>query len=434
MAAGLRRELRLVPLAAIIFFNVSGGPYGTEDIAPSFGPGLTLLALILVPLLWSVPICLVMSELGSALPREGGYVNWVERAFGRFWGFQAGWWSWINSFVDVALYPVMFVEYVRFWHPGMTAVERALLILVFVAVLTALNVAGVRKVGAAGVLLSVLALAPIIAFIVVGAPAVTIPPWRPFFAEGKTLESVGLGLAVVLWNYSGWDTASACLGETRSPERSFRLALGLALPVIVAAYVLPYAVALGSARTDWRTWEVGAWPHIAAAVGGAWMGHAVVAGGILAAAGLFLSLTLTNSRFPYALAGLGLFPASFGALHARFATPWVSVVVSAVCYNLFALLAFRDLVRLSVWLLSLTMLLELATFLKLRVTDPALPRPWRVPGGLGGAIAVVLSPAVLALLAIATAGPLDTLAGIIATLTGPAAYLAIRRAMTPRVV
>src|SRR2546428_8716825 len=94
----LRRGLGLTTLAAIVFFNVSGGPYGIEDVVSSFGPGLTLMLLLFVPLLWSLPVSLAMSELAAAMPDEGGYVTWVRRAFGPFWSFQVGWWSWIDSF------------------------------------------------------------------------------------------------------------------------------------------------------------------------------------------------------------------------------------------------------------------------------------------------------------------------------------------------
>lgn len=61
---------------------------------------------------------LATGELASALPDEGGYVTWVRRAFGPSWGFQVGWWSWLNRFVDVAVYPALFVEYLAFWWPG----------------------------------------------------------------------------------------------------------------------------------------------------------------------------------------------------------------------------------------------------------------------------------------------------------------------------
>ncbi len=82
---------------------------------------------MLTPVLWSLPVALIMAELASAMPEEGGYVAWTRRAFGPFWGFQVGWWSWLDSFVDVAVYPALFVEYVRFWWPGMTPMERWLL-------------------------------------------------------------------------------------------------------------------------------------------------------------------------------------------------------------------------------------------------------------------------------------------------------------------
>src|SRR2546425_12945504 len=142
MAGRLRRELGLLPLAAVVFFNVSGGPYGIEDVVPSFGPGLSLLLLVLTPLVWSLPVSLVMSELASAMPDEGGYVTWVRRAFGPFWSFQVGWWSWLDSFVDVAIYPALFVEYARFWVPSLTVGERWLLAAAFIVVVPTPHVLG----------------------------------------------------------------------------------------------------------------------------------------------------------------------------------------------------------------------------------------------------------------------------------------------------
>src|SRR5262245_28672886 len=209
MPGRLRRELGLLPLAAVVYFNVSGGPYGIEDVVPSFGPGLALLLLVLTPLVWSLPVGLVMSELASAIPDEGGYVTWVRRAFGRFWSFQVGWWSWLDSFVDVAIYPALFVEYVGFWYSGMTGWERWLLVLAFVVGLTLLNVLGVRPVGRAAVALGVGALAPIAAMTIAGVMNLRAVPWLPWLAEGQSLGAgLGLGLAVVMWNYGGWDTPS----------------------------------------------------------------------------------------------------------------------------------------------------------------------------------------------------------------------------------
>lgn len=423
MSGGLRRELGLLPLAAVVFFNVSGGPYGIEDMVPSFGPGLTLLLLLVVPLLWSFPVALVMSELASAMPDEGGYVTWTTRAFGPFWGFQVGWWSWLDSFLDVAIYPALFVEYARFWWPGLGGVERWLLAFLFIIVLTGLNVAGVRPVGRAAVGLAVAALAPVAAFVVLGAGTMRTAPWTPLTAEGGSLfGGLGLGLAVVMWNYSGWDTPSTVLGETRAPERAFRGALWLALPVVAAAYVLPMAVALGTGALDWSRWTTGALPLVAARVAGPWLGHAVAAGAVIATAGLFVSLLLTNSRLPYVLARAGGLPRWLGQVSPAFRTPVNAVTVSAAVYAACAVFSFRELIVLNVWLYSLSLVVELAAFVWLRLREPGLARPWRVPGGLATALLVAALPTAFAALAMATAGWRNTVAGVATAITGPLVY------------
>jgi amino acid transporter len=395
---------------------------------PAFGPGLTLLLLAVTPLVWSLPVALAMSEMAAAMPDEGGYVTWVTRAFGRFWGFQVGWWSWINSFVDVAVYPALFVAYASYWRGEMSGIERWLWALAFVGILTGLNLAGVRVVGRTAVVLGALALAPIALLVIAGAGSVERAPWRPFAADGQSLlGGLGLGLAVMMWNYSGWDAPSTTLGETRSPERAYRLALFIALPVIALAYVLPVAVALGSGAAAWTAWDTGTLPVVAAQVGGAWLGHAVAAGAVLSTGGLFLSLLLTNSRLPYVLARDGFLGAWLGRLHPRSGTPWAAVLLSSAFYAAFAAFSFKELIVLNIWLYSVTLIVELAAFVWLRVAQPGMRRPWRVPGGTPGMLAAALPPAACALLAMATAGWGNTLAGLAATLTGPLAYAALRR-------
>ncbi|OGK79186.1 MAG: hypothetical protein A2X52_00920 [Candidatus Rokubacteria bacterium GWC2_70_16] len=422
MSGGLRRELGLASLLAVVFFNVSGGPYGIEDAVASFGPGLALLLLVVTPLVWSLPVSLAMAEMAGALPDEGGYVAWVRRAFGPFWGFQVGWWSWLNSFVDVAVYPALFADYLRFWWPGMSAPARWALALAFIWTLTGLNVAGVRLTGRSAVVLGICALLPVAALTLVAAGRARHAPWLPLAAEGQgLLGGLGLGLAVMMWNYSGWDNPSTCLGETRAPERNFRRAVLGALPLIALAYVLPVGAAL-SATEDWEKWETGQLPLIAAAVGGPGLAGLVTLGALAATAGLFLSSLLTSSRLPFVLAQAGRLPAWISAVHPRLGTPWAAVVLSSACYSLFAFWSFKELIVLNMWLYSLALLLELAAFVALRLREPGLPRPWRVGGGLTGMWLTAALPAAVCLLAMATAGWLDTAVGVAAALTGPVAW------------
>jgi amino acid transporter len=151
---------------------------------------------------------------------------------------------------------------------------------------------------------------------------------------------------------------------------------------------------------------------------------------VLSAAGLFMSLLLTNSRLPYVLARDHAMPRWLGAVDPRFGTPWTAVVVSAAIYAAFAVFSFKELIVLNIWLYSLSLLVELAAFVRLRVAAPAMPRPWRVPGGLAGAFVVVGFPALFCAGAMATAGWTNTIAGVAAALTGPLAYRVLgRRAM-----
>src|SRR5262245_39198259 len=213
-------------------------------VVPALGPGMTLVLLVLTPILWSAPVALAMAELASAMPDEGGYVAWTRQAFGPYWAFQVGWWSWIDSFVDVAVYPALFVEYLRFWMPAMTALERWLLVVVFIVALTGLNLLGVRPTGHAAVGLAIASLLPVGVLTVVALLGPRVSPWTPLTPTEQGLATLGLGLAVVMWNYSGFDTPSTILGETRSPERAFRSAMFGALIVLTAAYVLPVGAAL----------------------------------------------------------------------------------------------------------------------------------------------------------------------------------------------
>jgi hypothetical protein len=100
--------------------------------------------------------------------------------------------------------------------------------------------------------------------------------------------------------------------------------------------------------------------------------------------------------------------------------------VSAGLYAAFAVFSFKELIVLNVWLYSLSLLVELAAFVRLRLSEPEMRRPWRVPGGLPAALLIAGVPAALSLLAMATAGWLNTLAGVTAAVTGPVVWLALR--------
>src|SRR5205823_13420774 len=267
MRQKLRRGIGTLGLVFVLFFSTSGGPYTTETLIHSVGPGLGLLILALVPLVWSVPEALIVGELASMLPEEGGYYRWVDRAFGRFWAFQNGWLTWMYSLVDMAIYPVLFNQYLRYFLPGLDSRFEWLVSLAVIWGATWINLRGSARVGRVSIITGLFVMLGFLALTVATAPHITHIPWQPFASEkAHGLGGLAVGISIALWNYIGWDNPSTVEGELKDASRSYPRALGFALPFVTLGYFVPLLTTLGA--TDWTTWTEGGWPQIAAAAVG----------------------------------------------------------------------------------------------------------------------------------------------------------------------
>jgi amino acid transporter len=383
-----RSVLTLGPLVAVMFFTVSGGPFGLEGLVGRVGPGVAIALLLLTPLLYSVPEALIIGELASMLPAEGGYYQWVKRAFGRFAGFSNGWLSWMYSLIDMAIYPVLFLQYLRFFTGDLGRVPSWLLALALIWGATWLNLRGTRAVGLASGWFVAAVLAPfavlagfaLYKWITIGS--VGAFPAAPFHAVGAAggsfVGALGLGISQSIWNYSGWDNASTVGGEIEESGRTYPRALLRTVPLVTLVYLAAIIPAL--AVTDWRTWTDGAWPAISGSVAGRWLAAWIAAAGMVSAFALFNALLLTYSRVPLVLARDGLLPGALAATDER-GTPRRAVLVSAVAYSVFALLSFGGLLAADVLLYTAALALEFAALIRLRRSEPDLRGSFRVPVG-----------------------------------------------------
>src|ERR1700684_585185 len=160
-----RRKLRILPLIAATYFMVSGGPYGIEDILGGAGFGRAIVILLVLPFIWSLPTALMIGELASAIPAEGGFYVWVRRALGPFWGFQEGWLSLADSVFDMALYPSIFALYLGQFNAALTAGGREYTLKLAVVVVCCIwNLRGATRVGNDSVGLFVILLLPFAVF------------------------------------------------------------------------------------------------------------------------------------------------------------------------------------------------------------------------------------------------------------------------------
>ena len=420
--------MTLLPLVGALYFMVSGGPYGLEELAHKVGFGAALVVLVATPIVWSLPTALMVGELASALPEEGGYYAWVRHALGPFWGYQEAWLSLAASVFDMAIYPTLFVLYLGRLSPALVASPLSIGVLV-VAAGAAYNLAGARAVGEGSALMTVLLLAPFavlaaLAFFV-HTPAVVAPVAR---ADGAP-DLVG-GVLIAMWNYMGWDNASTVAGEVERPQQTYPRAVLVAVALVALTYVVPFA-AMRAAGVDPSDWDTGAWVDVARVFGGAPLAIAVVLGGMVSAFGMFNALCLSYSRLPAVLANDGYLPRVFTRRLAH-GTPWVAVLACSAVWTLSLGLSFERLVSLDILLYGTSLVLEFVALVVLRVREPDLPRPFRIPGGTAAALALGVGPLLLLGLALVKnleekiAGVNALAFGLCITLLGPVAYLVSR--------
>ena len=397
----LRRTLTTVPLVFVMYFNISGGPFSTEGIVAELGPGLTLLLLVLIPIVWALPETLIIGELASMLPVEGGYYRWVGRAFGPFWAFQNGWWTWLYSLVDMAIYPVLFNQYLAFFFPDLGDLARWGVALAIIWGATALNLRGALPVGRVSVWAGSFVIVTFLLLTIAAVPQMHHAPWNPFSTSGDgTMAGLGVGMAVVIWNYIGWDNASTVQGEVVDAGRTYPRALAIALPLIALGYLIPVSATL--AATDWSQWREGGWPAIAIAAGGPFgrsLSILIALAGMISALALFNALLLVYSRIPLVVAEDRLLPTALGQTDAR-GTPRNAIIVSAICYSVFALLPFSQLVVADVLLYAMAIALEFASLVVLRRREPLLRGSFRIPVGQSGVIALAALPMIVLLMVV----------------------------------
>ena len=386
--------MTLLPLIAAIYFLVAGGPFGLEDIVSKSGYTGAILILLITPVIWAVPTALMVSELSAAMPDQGGYYVWVTRGMGRFWGFQEAWLSLAGSVFDVAIYPTLFVSYLGHLLPWTTSGYRGIVIAIaLVGAAAAWNLLGAKSIGDSCMAMGIVMLAPfavltVYGFFHRGAPSASAAPLA-------NIDLLG-GVLVALWNYMGWDYASTVADEVDRPQRTYPLAMAGAVALVALTYVMPIAAVMVTGL-DANHWGTGGWADVAKAVipssgFGEALAVVITIGGMLGAWDTLNAQTMQYSRLPAVMADDGLLPRVFAHRHPSTGAPTVALVSCAAAWMLCLKLSFVKLVVLDVLLTGLSLLLEFAALVALRIREPELARPYKIPGGIAGAIGVGLLP------------------------------------------
>ena len=385
-------SIGVVAVAAISFFNVSGGPWGSEEIFSTAGPMMGTAGLLLFAVFFSLPQCLCTAELACAFPSNGGYAVWVREAFGDFWGFQECYWAWVSGVLDSAVYPVLICDILlKFAGRTDAGVYEVWLYRMSVALL--LSLPTFVSVQALPVMLTAFAittLVPVMAFIVVGAgqmqPSVLLQRLDGPFHLGKFIN-------VVFWNMEGFDIISSCTALVQEPrDRTITWGLLAALLLVTVQYGLVLCVAAASdpALHPWQSWDDGSLPGIAWALGRP-VGCAFLAASLVGCAGMYVSEFAEDSYMLQGAAEVGLVPHVFSWRMPHSGAPWVANVFQIFLVACLTLFDFSDILVFDNCFTAMQVVMEFLAFFYLRWKRPDLPRPYKVPARFAALFVAAIS-------------------------------------------
>ncbi len=457
----LKRELTVLPLFGLIYFTVCGGAFGSEAMVSESGPGMALILLAVTPLLFSIPSMLMVREMSSMMPAEGGFYHWVKQAFGPFPGFIVAWMNLLTSWLDVSIYPVLAATYLGFYFPTLREginiasldisadLLHWLVALLLIWLIVLLQICGARLTGLTTDWMGAVMMIPLIIMSIFGIvnwirSGITIS--LPLFPQGQTvIGAFSVGLFVAMWNYMGWELPSSAGDEIVNPRRTYPRAMALTLVATILTYSLPMTAGLfggGGEGGRYQLWgveenesgegiapvldeygvteeQINEWgvdpaspagwgyPEIAHAIGLkfsgvnlAWLLGAIVTfSAILSMIGLFIGNSLGAGRLPYALAEDGMMPLWLVKTHPKFGTPWIAIIISGVMFSIFSWGSFAFLVVIDVFMDTMALLMQFMALWKLRFSKPHLPRV-RIPGGWAGLVLATLGPLLIISLAV----------------------------------
>jgi len=383
------KKLGLLPLVAATFFMVSGGPYGIEGLVQQSGYAGAIAILLLIPLIWALPTGLMVGELAAAIPAEGGFYVWVRRALGPFWGFQEAWLSLSASVFDLAAYPAIFVLSLgQLWPPALHNPYRVAIPAIVILGCVAWNMCGAKAVGNGSVVLGVLLLAPF-GLMTVLAQHHDLP---------KTLvhQSWYAGLVIAMWNFMGWDNASTVAQEVKDPQKTYPRTMFWSVAAVALIYIVPIA-AVEYSGVPASSWSDGAWVSLAAGIR-PWLAVPVLLTIMVSVIGQVNSLTMSYSRVPLAMAEDHLAPSILRRVSAN-GSPWCALLVCGAIWTLALSLSLERILLMDILLYGASLILEFVALVVLRITEPALVRPFKIPGGTAGAVVIAAAPCLLLVLA-----------------------------------
>jgi basic amino acid/polyamine antiporter, APA family len=339
-APRLIRGLGLIGTVALVVGNMVGTSVYTlpASLAKATGPfGIVAWAFVAAGYLF---VALVYSRLGTRFPRTGGPYVYARHAFGDLTGFITVWSYWVSAVIGNGAIVTGAVGYIVGFSPALAASAglRFALALGLVWGLCFLNVRGVRQSGRVQTVVMFLNLVPLVLVAIAALTHFDAANLHPFAPNG--FGSIAVGASLVVWAYSGIESATVPAEEVKAPEKTIRRGTMIGywvgtfvflLTAIAVAGSMPNDVVAGSARPIALAAEQALGP---------WAGTLVGLAAVAAALGTLNGWILMSGRIPLSAAEDGLFFRPLAAIHPKYGTPAVGLVVGAIVTSAMLLLYF----------------------------------------------------------------------------------------------
>ena len=381
----LKRSLGLFDVTSLVIGTIVGADI---YIAAAFGAGFlgpaSVLAWILAGIM-AMTIALCFAECSSLVPQVGGPYAYAKEAFGDFTGFIVGWSLLIASWSAIAVFPLAFVSYLKFFFPNISLTVQIIVKILFVLFLTVVNYFGVRQACKANDILTILKIAPILIFTIAGIiyfilkPSILISNFTPLAPLG--FGGLGSALVLIFWAYVGFELVTVPSDEIIDSKKTIPLAIGIGMGIIVLFYFVTNFVIIGI--VPWMNLSTSTAPLALAgfALMGALGAAFLTIGALLSISGSDEAGILSSARIPYAMAGDGLLPKFFAKIHPKYGTPYVALIIQNTVTLIAAIFGtISQLIILSVFTILFCYLITCISVFPLRNKySGGFRLPWIIP-------------------------------------------------------
>src|SRR3954464_12376065 len=333
-AAEARGTLALPQATALIVGSIIGVgifnlPYSLAGVGP-----ISLVAMLLTTV-GALALALLFSALSRRLPADGGPYAYARAAFGNRIGFVNAWSYWITAWAGNAAIVTGWVFYAEeFVNKSHQKGWSVVIALVGLWIPAAINLSGVKNMGAVQLWTSIVKFIPLVFMSTVGLFFISTANFSPANVSGQsTIGAIGTAMAICLFSYLGVETAAVAAAKVRDPERNVPRATVLGTLAAAVVYLLSLIAVFGIVPTAELAKDSNSASYSVAANtitgGGSWAGNLMALAVIVSGFGALNGWTMICAEMPLAAAKDGLFPRAFGRMSVR-GVPATGIVVSTV--------------------------------------------------------------------------------------------------------